>query len=74
MRLAQAALVVGLCFLFTGCKTTNGEKTLPLAPIIGLFGMAVDGDDKDDYQRFFKNDDRDDDDDGLTLTFSSDDD
>lgn len=42
----------------SGCQTTDdGKTTLNLNPVIGLAGMAVDGDDRDDYEKFFKDDD-----------------
>ena len=40
------------------CKSKESESTsLNLGPLIGLIGMAVDGDDKDDYEHFFHSDD-----------------
>tara|TARA_R110002072_G_scaffold155657_2_gene306063 strand:+ start:112952 stop:113176 length:225 start_codon:yes stop_codon:yes gene_type:complete len=39
----------------SGSKDANCEKksTLNIGPLVGLVGMAVDGDDKDDYEHFF---------------------
>lgn len=48
--------------ILTGCtvsgskESTETSTTLDIGPIIGLIGMAVDGDDKDDYEHFFDND------------------
>ena len=55
-RLAKLLL---LSLLFAGCSTSPDGKstTLNIGPIIGLIGMAVDGDDKDDYEKFFHDDD-----------------
>lgn len=42
----------------SGPKDSTCEKstTVNLGPLIGLIGMAVDGDDKDDYEHFFEDD------------------
>ncbi len=73
LRLALAALAM---LSITGCTTTeSGNTSISLGPIIGLFGMAVDGDDKDDYQKWLDDDDCDcDHNRGLTLSFSPSDD
>jgi hypothetical protein len=42
----------------TGCITTNSDgderATFNLGWLIGAIGMAVDGDDRDDYERWFR--------------------
>lgn len=45
---------------FCGCTvsgskgaTCEKDKSVNIGPLIGLVGMAVDGDDKDDYEHFF---------------------
>ena len=56
-------LVVALLVMSLGCtvsrsSTREEESTrLNLGPLIGLIGMAVDGDDKDDYEHFFHGED-----------------
>ena len=57
----RCLLLATLLAAFTsGCTVSSGSKdsstkstTLDLGPMIGLIGMAVDGDDKDDYEHFF---------------------
>ena len=39
----------------TSCKDKNSVN---IGPLIGLIGMAVDGDDKDDYEHFFDDHDQ----------------
>ena len=72
----RLALIAAAVLASTGCATTDsGETSISLGPIIGLFGMAVDGDDKDDYQHWLDDDDCDcDDSGGLRLSFSGSDD
>lgn len=55
--LAAVVLAVSL----SGCATTGSsshrhDNSVSISPLIGLFGMAVDGDDKDDYEKFFDDD------------------
>lgn len=59
MRVRAAFIAIALITgSLTGCATTeSGTTTFPLGSIIGLFGMAVDGDDKDDYEHWFDSDD-----------------
>ncbi len=42
-------------FTASGSKDATCEKdnSINIGPLIGLVGMAVDGDDKDDYEHFF---------------------
>jgi len=66
--------------LFSGCVVSGSKSSsnddsesssVNIGPLIGLLGMAVDGDDKDDHEHFF--DDNDDcrcrDKGGLRLSF-----
>jgi hypothetical protein len=64
-RIIAACMSTVIVVSLTGCSVTSGHKheceenkSINLNPIIGLFGMAVDGDDKDDYEHFFENDDK----------------
>ena len=51
-------ILMCIAIVSPGCQTTDsGETTVDLNPVVGLIGMAVDGDDKDDYEHFFENDD-----------------
>lgn len=57
-------VVVLLATSLVGCRITpkdssesESSSVLNLNPLIGLIGMAVDGDDKDDYEHFFHGDD-----------------
>lgn len=51
MRRIATYLVISMALAVTGCKTNAaGEQSISLGPLIGLFGMAVDGDDKVDYE------------------------
>ena len=49
-----ASLLCG-CTVSGSSKKTACEKddSVNIGPLIGLIGMAVDGDDKDDYEHFF---------------------
>jgi len=50
-----AASILCGCTVSSSSKDTTCEKetSLNIGPLIGLVGMAVDGDDKDDYEHFF---------------------
>lgn len=53
MRHLIAILLLVTTLGLAGCKTNAaGDQSISLDPIIGLIGMAVDGDDKDDYEHF----------------------
>ena len=54
-RLLLPALLVAI---LSGCTTTSScdNDSVSIGPLIGLLGMAVDGDDKDDYEHFFEDD------------------
>lgn len=57
-RLSAALLLVALT---SGCATSrhshHDDDSADFSPLIGLIGLAVDGDDKDDYDHFFDDDD-----------------
>ncbi len=60
MDVRQIVVRIFVALSLTGCTVTSGSKqcdteddSLNIGPLIGLFGMAVDGDDKDDYEHFF---------------------
>lgn len=58
---AVTLLAVSLagCTASSGCRKEtckDDDKSVSLNPIIGLFGMAVDGDDKDDYEHLVNDD------------------
>lgn len=58
MSALSRSLLIIICLTFSSCQTTDsGDTTVDLNPVVGLIGMAVDGDDKDDYEHFFENDD-----------------
>ncbi|MFT4560162.1 MAG: hypothetical protein ACKVHE_35220 [Planctomycetales bacterium] len=50
-----AASILCGCTVSSSSKDTTCEKktSFNISPLIGLVGMAVDGDDKDDYEHFF---------------------
>lgn len=54
-RLLPVAL---LAASLSGCATTSScdNDSVSIGPLIGLIGIAVDGDDKDDYEHFFEDD------------------
>ena len=59
IRNGIGAVVLSLCL--SGCATSSSSKrceddSVNIGPLIGLFGMAVDADDKDDYEHFFDDD------------------
>lgn len=51
-----AALLLSGCTVSRSSQRDDESYSLNLGPIIGLIGMAVDGDDKDDYEHFFHDD------------------
>lgn len=64
MDVRRFIAMMALIGCLSGCAVSSSSKncetestTLDIGPMIGLFGMAVDGDDKDDYEHFFDNDD-----------------
>lgn len=60
IRQVTGLFVVTVCL--SGCATSSCSKkcekddSINIGPLIGLIGMAVDGDDKDDYEHFFHDD------------------
>ncbi len=54
--IARVVVLAALSAL-AGCRVNaNGDRGLLFNPLIGLIGMAVDGDDKDDYASYLKDD------------------
>lgn len=49
----SASILSGCTVSGSKDATCEGDTTINLNPLIGLIGMAVDGDDKDDYEHFF---------------------
>ena len=56
MDVRNYLLHFGVIVSIAGCATASKrcceheDDTVNLAPVVGLIGMAVDGDDKDDYE------------------------
>lgn len=48
-----ASLLCGCTVSGSKDATCEKDKSVNIGPLIGLVGMAVDGDDKDDYEHFF---------------------
>jgi hypothetical protein len=62
MDVRQIAVCIAVALSLAGCTVTSGSRqcehdddSVSIGPLIGLIGMAVDGDDKDDYEHFFDN-------------------
>ncbi|MHC4876434.1 MAG: hypothetical protein ACYTGL_08035 [Planctomycetota bacterium] len=60
MDVRRITTCIAIAISLTGCTVTSGSKqceteddSVNIGPLIGLIGMAVDGDDKDDYEHFF---------------------
>ena len=63
MDVRRIAVCIAIALSLTGCTVTSGSRqceheddSVSIGPLIGLIGMAVDGDDKDDYEHFFHDD------------------
>jgi hypothetical protein len=48
-----ASLLCGCTVSGSKDSTCEKDTSVNIGPLIGLVGMAVDGDDKDDYEHFF---------------------
>ena len=59
MEVRRLLTLAVLTAMLSGCATTSSScenDSVNIGPLIGLLGMAVDGDDKDDYEYFFEDD------------------
>lgn len=60
MKLPRRIMAAATCLILlslVGCRVnSDGNHEIMLNPLIGLIGMAVDGDDKDDYASYMEAD------------------
>jgi hypothetical protein len=53
MSCLAASILCGCTVSGSKDATCEKDTSFNIGPLIGLVGMAVDGDDKDDYEHFF---------------------